>query len=109
MIDEWWIVGGFATITLIVVALNYALRHSEAPVILHGNGKHDDAPGLRAWLRGDRVQWASGSPVERRLYDCIFRVDSAWMVDDIDSPRSLVDCMFVYADGRTPEQITRTL
>lgn len=107
-INEWWIVGAFALVTIVVATLAYLLRQDGAPpAILHGNGRHDDAPGLRAWLRGEPVRWAGGAPVERRLHGCIFRVDSGWMVDEIDSPRSLVDCTFVYPDGR--DVVTREM
>ena len=106
-LNEWWIVGAFALVTLIIATLAYLLRQGEAPAVLHGNGEHDDAPGLRAWLRGDPVRWAGGAPVERRLHGCIFRVDSGWMVADVDSPRWLLDCTFVYPDGR--DVVTREM
>ena len=100
-INEWWIVGAFALVTLIIATLAYLLSQGEAPAILHGNGEHDDAPGLRAWLKGEPVRWAGGAPVERRLEGCIFRVESDWMIDpsEIDSPRHLVNCSIV--DKRT--------
>lgn len=101
-INEWWIVAAFAVVTVVVATLAYLLRQQgEAPAILHGNGLVDDAPGLRAWLKGEPVCWAGGAPVECRLEGCIFRVESDWMIDpsEIDSPRHLVNCSIV--DRRT--------
>ena len=118
MINEWWMIGALAGITLALILYTQgqiwwsglraiAKDLSASPAVLHGNGRHDDAPGLRAWLRGEPVRWAGGAPVERRLHGCIFRVDSDWLVADVDSPRWLLDCTFVYPDGR--DVVTRGL
>jgi len=96
-INEWWIVGGFAALTVLVVIAARLFAASPEPAILYGNGLRDDAPGLRAWQRGESVQWVGGAPVERQLHGCTFLVLSDWSVPDaeIDHPRTMVNCEFI--------------
>lgn len=95
-INEWWIVAGFAVVTLVVIVLA-RLAATPAPAILYGNGIDDDAPGLRAWQRGQPVRWAGGAPVENTLRGCTFRALSDWSVPDAEKPRrvTMVDCSVV--------------
>lgn len=111
MINEWWIVAGFACVTLIITLAAYLVNRSAAPAVLRGNGTGDDAPGLQAWLRGKPVSWAGGAPVDRTLDSRTFRVEGDWLVDatEIDSPRTLVNCTFVYASGRKEITVERVL
>jgi hypothetical protein len=46
-----------------------------APLILWGDGVHDDSAALNAWFRGDEVVWAqSGRAVGPQIADRVFRL-----------------------------------
>jgi hypothetical protein len=48
------------------------------PVVLWGDGRHDDTAALNAWLRGRDAIWAdSGSPVGAAISGRKFRLSSA--------------------------------
>jgi hypothetical protein len=48
------------------------------PVVLWGDGRHDDTAALNAWLRGDDAIWADiGTPVGAAIRGRSFRLSSA--------------------------------
>ena len=48
------------------------------PVVLWGDGRHDDTGALNAWLRGDDAVWGnSGTPVGAAIGARTFRLSSA--------------------------------
>lgn len=49
-----------------------------APLVLWGDGRHDDTQALNAWLRGDTVVWAdSGRTVGATIAGHAFRLSAA--------------------------------
>jgi hypothetical protein len=52
------------------------------PVVLWGDGRHDDTGALNAWLRGHDAIWAdSGSPVGATIGNRSFRLSSVIYVE----------------------------
>ncbi len=48
------------------------------PLVLWGDGRHDDTAALNAWLRGDTVIWAeSGKPVGATIAGHTFKLSAA--------------------------------
>lgn len=48
------------------------------PLVLWGDGRHDDTAALNAWLRGDTVIWAeSGKPVGATIAGHAFKLSAA--------------------------------
>src|SRR3954449_3614587 len=51
---------------------------TKVPVVLWGDGRHDDTAALNAWLRGRDASWAdAGTPVGAAISGRRFRLSSA--------------------------------
>ncbi len=62
------------------------------PLVLYGDGEHDDTTALNAWWRGARVNWDDGKPVSNVIRQRLFLVNTA-VAFDMRTPR-LVLCGF---------------
>lgn len=66
----------FAGLAPAVAAPHFACRPT--PLVLWGDGRHDDTAALNAWLAGDTVIWAeSGKPVGAAIAGHTFRLSAA--------------------------------
>jgi hypothetical protein len=51
------------------------------PLVLWGDGKHDDTRALNAWFRGDPAVWAqTGEPVGAQITGQVFRLKGAVLI-----------------------------
>ncbi|MGH7037466.1 MAG: hypothetical protein ACREE4_23705 [Stellaceae bacterium] len=71
----------FALVLFAGLAPAIAAPHSacrQTPLVLWGDGQHDDTAALNAWLSGDTVIWAeSGKPVGATIAGHTFRLSAA--------------------------------
>jgi hypothetical protein len=65
---------------------------ANAPLTLHADGEHDDTEPLRAWLRGDLVHYADGSPVGATIEGRILRWDWMAVVFRADGGKKIERC-----------------
>jgi hypothetical protein len=70
------LLAAFLALTAFSSAAPAAPQHcAKAPVVLWGDGRHDDSFALNAWLRGEDAVWAdSGAPVGAAIVGRSFRL-----------------------------------
>lgn len=74
------------------------------PLVLWGDGRHDDTAALNAWFRGDRVIWAeTGKPVGAAIAGHTFTLSAAIFVPS-GTGRTITHFRFVWP--WTHEEIT---
>ncbi|GEM_PF-2671194 len=75
-----------------------------APLVLWGDGRHDDTAALNAWFRGERVVWAdSGASVGATIADRTFKLSAAIYIPS-GTGRTITHFRFVWP--WTHEEVT---
>jgi hypothetical protein len=90
---------GIALALLAGLAPAFAAPRSDCrptPLVLWGDGRHDDTAALNAWLRGDTVIWAaSGRPVGATIVGHTFKLSAAIYVPS-GTGRTITHFRFVW-------------